>query len=107
MKRPFDSAARSHAVYAVVIGLRGNAIATAGPILILRVCSAAIASGRKPSLPASIDQIASKPSSSALRASAATSVKSRVAIPLSSFMDRLPQDSMGRIVTEENRQKQG
>src|SRR5580704_15236378 len=71
------------------MGLLGKAIATAGPILISSVCSAASASGRRPSLPASIDQIASKPNSSAFLASAGTSLKERVEIPVSSFIDSL------------------
>jgi len=52
MKRPSESPARSQAVAAVIIGLRGNAIATDVPILIRLVCSAISAAGRKPSLPA-------------------------------------------------------
>src|SRR6202521_2532621 len=90
MKRPSESPARSHAVAAVIIGLRGNAIATEVPILIRLVCSAISAAGRKPSLPASGIQIASNPAVSAARAAAGTSRKLRVERPVSSFMVLLP-----------------
>src|SRR5260370_27545819 len=90
MKRPSESPARSHAVAAVIIGLRGNAIATDVPILIRLVCSAINAAGRKLSLPASGIQIASKPAASAARGAAGTSRRLRVERPVSSFTILLP-----------------
>src|ERR1700691_4271869 len=74
------------------MGLRGKAIATAVPILIRRVCSAASASGRNPSLPASIDQRASKPALSAALAASGTSRKSRAESIVSSFIDSTSED---------------
>src|SRR6202451_4013345 len=68
------------------MGLRGNAIATDVPLLIVLLCSPTNAAGRKPSLPASGIQIASKPAVSAARAAAGTSRKLRVERPVSSFI---------------------
>src|SRR5579864_945529 len=102
MKRPLESAAISHAVYAVAIGLRGNAIASDGASLSRLVCSAPSASGTTASLPASIDHSASNPHPSAFRAAAGTSLKSRVTSPVSSFIIEASGcwDSRARIVTE-------
>src|ERR1700685_872256 len=68
------------------MGLRGNAIATDVPLLIVLLCSPTNAAGRKPSLPASGIKIASKPAVSAARAAAGTSRKLRVDRPVSSFI---------------------
>ena len=47
MKRPFDAFCRSQALCAVIVGERGNAMATAVPSWTRSVASAAAASGKK------------------------------------------------------------
>jgi predicted RNA-binding protein with TRAM domain len=65
MKRPPESACRSQAFCAITIGLRGKAIVTAVPSSIVRLCSAAISSGKKPLCCVSGAHNAPKPSASA------------------------------------------
>src|SRR5262249_56170618 len=69
-KRPPETFCRSHAVCAMIIGLRGKAPAIAVPSWTRVVLAAATASGRKGSCFVSADQSAPTPSSSARRAQA-------------------------------------
>ena len=68
MKRPSEAAWRSQAMWARIIGLRGNATAMAVPSLIRAVVPAATARGRNGSCWDSDDQRQSKPMASTLRA---------------------------------------
>src|SRR3989338_323395 len=67
MNRPSEAFARSQAMCARIIGLRGNATAIAVPSLTREVTVAATASGRNGSCCVSEDQRQSKPSASARR----------------------------------------
>ncbi len=86
MKRPPESSARSHAVIAVTMGLRGNATAMEVPSLMRFVWVAARARGRKGSWPVSAVQKQSKPASSAAFAAAGTEASEPGRCPVSSMM---------------------
>src|SRR5207248_4997968 len=78
-KRPRLARANSHAVCAVIIGLRGNATAIAVPIVIDSVTSAATAHPRYGGRFDSVNQRPENPSSSTERATEATSSSGRLA----------------------------
>jgi len=85
MNRPSEAFCRSQAIWARIIGLRGNATAIAVPSRIDEVTEAATASGRNGSCCVSDDQRQSYPSASTLRAYAGIDFRSCVSMPTSSF----------------------
>src|SRR5262250_2182091 len=85
VKRPPEAFCRSHAMCAMIIGLRENTVAMLVPSLMRDVHVAATASGRNGSCWVSDDQRVSYSMASTLRAYSAVVLRSWVSMPTSSF----------------------